>query len=108
MCGTIDDHVLADDVVVADDAFRLLATEVEVLRQGSNDTALMHLVVRPHSSTIEDAHKWEDDAVVTDDHVVLDIDEGEYFAVVANFGLGANLGFWTNFACHKFVCLISH
>ena len=41
---TIDDHVLTDDVVVTNDNIRFLTTEIEVLRQGSNDTALMDLI----------------------------------------------------------------
>jgi hypothetical protein len=45
-----------------------------------------------HAGTVEDADEGEDDAVVAYLHVVLDIDEGEYLAVVANAGLGADVG----------------
>ena len=96
--GTVDDHVLPDDVVVADDALRLLATEVEVLGQGADDASLVHLVVAAHAGAVEDADEGEDDAVVADDHVVLDVDEREYLAVVADAGLGADFGSWTYFA----------
>ena len=37
MCGTVDDHILADDVIIADDEFAALAFEFKVLRQCSDD-----------------------------------------------------------------------
>jgi len=95
--GAVDDHVLANDVMVANDALRLLATEVEVLWQCADDSTLVHLVMTAHARAVEDTHKGEDDTVVTNHHVVLDIHEGEYLTVVANLRLWANLSFWTNF-----------
>ena len=94
---TVDDDILADDVVVADLHIRLSATEVEVLRQGSDDGALMDLVALTDARAVADGDEGEDDAVVTDLHVVLDIHEGEYLTVVADLRLGRNLGFWTYF-----------
>ena len=44
LCATVDDHILADDIVVADLHVRLGTSEVEVLRQGGNHTSLMDLV----------------------------------------------------------------
>ena len=85
--SAIDDHVLADDIVVADDALRLLAAELEVLRQSADDATLMHLVVTAHARTIHNRDEGEDDAVIANHHVVLDIDEGEYLTVVADFRL---------------------
>ena len=52
--STIDDHILADDVVVAYDALRLFTFEVEVLRQSSDDRPLVNLVMTAHARTIED------------------------------------------------------
>ena len=98
MRSTVDDHVLADDIVVANDALRPFATEVEVLGQSADDAALMHLVVTAHACTAEDADEGEDDAVVANLYVILDVDEREYLAVVADACLGAYLGFWTYFA----------
>ena len=100
--GTVDDYILADDVVVADDAFRLLATEAEVLGQGGDDGSLVNLVVSAHSCSVKDADEGEDDAVVANHHVVFDIYEGEYLAIVADSGLWADFGFRTDFACHNF------
>lgn len=52
MGGTVDDDILADDVVVAQDTLRLLATELKVLRQGADDAALVHLIILAHARTI--------------------------------------------------------
>ena len=94
---SVDDDILADDVVVADLHIRLGATEAEVLRQGSDDGALMDLVALTDARAVADGDEGEDDAVVTDLHVVLDIHEGEYLTVVADLRLGRNLGFGRNF-----------
>ena len=96
--GAVDDDVLANDVIVADDELGLLTTEVEVLRQGSDDGSLVHLVVAAHAGAVEDAHEGEDDAVVADDDIVFNIDEGEYLTVVADLGSLSNLGFGRNIA----------
>ena len=42
---TVDDDILANDVIITYLHIRLLATEIEILRQGSNHTALMDLIV---------------------------------------------------------------
>jgi hypothetical protein len=102
MCGTVDDYVLTDDVVVADDAFRILSAELEVLRQGAYYSTLMHLVFLAHACTAEYRYEGEDDATVANLYVVFYIDEGEYLTVVADFRLGTNLGFRTYFACHNY------
>ena len=97
----VDDHILADDIVVANLYIRLLTTEVEVLWQGGNDRALVDLVVLSDARAVADADEGEDDTVVTDLHIVLDIYEGEYLTVVADLRLWADLGFGTYFTCHN-------
>ena len=94
---TVDDDILSDDVVITNLHIRLGATEVEVLRQGSDDGTLVDLVVVTDARAAADGNEGEDDAVVTDLHVVLDIHEGEYLAVVADLRLWAYLGFGGNF-----------
>ena len=42
---TVDDDILTDDIIITYLHIRLLATEIEILRQGSNHTALMDLIV---------------------------------------------------------------
>lgn len=101
--STVDNHVLTDDVVVADDALRFLATELEVLRQRTDDGALMNLVVGAHSGAIEDADEGEDDTSVTYLYVVFNIDEREYLTVVADFRLGRYLSSGAYFTCHNII-----
>ena len=101
MGGTVDDDVLADDVAVADDALRLLAAELKVLWQGADDGTLVHLVALAHACAATDADEGEDDAAVAYLNVVLDIHEGEYLTVVADFRLWADFGLWGYFACHN-------
>ena len=92
MCGTVDDDVLAYDVAVADDALRLLAPEIEILGQGTDDAALMNLVALAHTCSATDADEGEDDAAIAYHHVVLNVDEGEYLTVVADFRIGRDVG----------------
>jgi hypothetical protein len=62
----------------------------------------MDLVVTTNTRAVKDADERHDDAVIANLHVVFNIHEGEYLTVVADFRLGADFGFWTNFACHNF------
>ena len=92
VCGTVDDNVFADDVAIADDALRLLAAELKVLWQGADDSSLVHLVALAHACAATDADEGEDDAVVAYLHVVLNVNEGVYLTVVADFCFGADFG----------------
>ena len=102
ICTAVDDHILADDVVVTHLHIRLLATVVEVLRQSTDNSTLMNFVALTDARAVEDADKRHDDAAIAYLHIVFDIHKGEYLTVVAYFSLGADFGFWTNFACHNF------
>ena len=108
LVGTaVDNHVLADDIVIAYLNIRLGTTEVKILWQGSNHRALMDFVVITNARAVADANEGEDDTVVTNHHIVLDIHKGEYLTVVANLGLWANLGFWTYFTCHNYSLFVN-
>jgi hypothetical protein len=52
----------------------------------------MHLITFPHAGTITDTDEGEDDATITNLHIILDVHEGEYLTVVADFCLGADFG----------------
>ena len=52
--ATVDDHILADDVHVAHDDLRVGTLEIEILRQGSDDGALVDLVAVAHACAVED------------------------------------------------------
>ncbi len=101
MGGTVDDDILTDDIAVADDTFRLLATELEVLWQSTDDGTLVHLIPFAHARTSTDTDEGEDDAAITYLHIVLYVGEWEYLYVVADFRLWRYLSFWTYFACHN-------
>ena len=100
VCGTVDDHILTDDVVVSDDTLALLAPELEILGQRPDYGTLMDFVVVADTRAIEDAREREDDAVVADDHIALDIGEGEYLAVVSDNGSWVDFGPWTYITWH--------
>ena len=57
----------------------------------------MDLVALADARAVADGNEGEDDAVVTDLHVVLNIHEGEYLAILADLRLWAYLGFRGNF-----------
>ena len=102
----IDDHVLADDIVVANYHVRLGTTEVEILRQGGNNATLVDFVVVADSRAVADADEGEDNTVITYLHIVLDIHEGEYLTVITDFRLWADFGLWTYFTCHIIIFIL--
>ena len=102
MRGTVDDDILTDDIVIANDALRFLATELEVLRQCADNSTLMHLVTCSHACAVENGHEGEDDASVTNLYIALDIYEGEYLTIVTDLGSGVNFGLRGYFACHNY------
>jgi hypothetical protein len=102
----VDDYILTDDVIIANNEFTLLATKLEVLWQSTQYRTLMNLVVRSHASTVQDAYEWEYDAIVSNDYIIFDIDERKYLAIVADSRFRRNLSSWTYFACHNIQNLI--
>jgi len=93
----VDDHVLADDIIVANVHIRLLTTIVEILWQGGDDRTLMNLIVITDTCSIEDGGEGHDDTVIANLYVVLDIHEGEYLTIITDFRLWRYLGFGTDF-----------
>ena len=99
----VDNDVLTDGVIVANDDLAALSLKLKVLREGTYHRALVDLVVLSHLGAIENAHEWEDGAVVANLHVVLNIHEREYLNVVANLRLGRNHGLVTYLIHSRFV-----
>ena len=93
----VDDHVLANDIVVANLHIRLLTTIVEILWQGGDDRTLMNLIVITDACSIEDGGEGHDDTVIANLYVVLDIHEGEYLTIITDFRLWRYLGLGTDF-----------
>ena len=54
MGTAVDDHILTDHIVITNLDIRLFATEVEILRQGSDDGALVDLVVVADARAVAD------------------------------------------------------
>ena len=52
----------------------------------------MDLVVLADTRAVADADEGEDDAIVTDLHIVFNIHEGEYLTVIADLRLWGDLG----------------
>ena len=98
---TVDNHVLTDDIIVANLHIGLGPAEVEVLREGGNHTTLVDLITFADTRPVADADEGEDDTVVTYLHIVLDIHEGEYLTVIAYFRLWRDFGLGGYFTCHN-------
>ena len=96
--GAVYHHVLADDVLVADNKLRGIATVVEVLRLGTKHCVLEHLVPVAQPCTVHDAHVRIDHAVVTNHNVILDICKGVDGHVVSNLCPWAYQSLVTNVA----------
>ena len=107
VCSAIDDHILTNDIFVANLHIRLLTTVVEILWQGSNHSSLVYLVVIADACAIQDGHKGHDDAIVANLYIILDIHEGEYLTIIAYFRLWRYLGFGRNFICHNYIYIRS-
>ena len=74
--GTVDDDVLAYDVVLSYFNACHVALVVKVLRYGSDYCSLMYLVALSKCGASHDAHEGVDDTVVSNDDIVFDICEG--------------------------------
>ena len=98
---SVDNHILTDSIVIANHYFTLFTSKVEILWEGSDNGSLEYLIIITHASTIHDAHEWIDGTVVTDNHIVLNIGEWIYLAVVSYLSLWRNLCLWTDYTCHN-------
>lgn len=104
--STVDNNILSDDVVVADNTLAFFANEVEILWQCTNNAALVYLVSVAYSAAIQNADEWKHDTVVANYHIVFDVNEWKYFAAVAYLRFRRNLGFWTNLTTHTYKCVL--
>lgn len=93
MYASGNDHILADGIVVANDKLSLCARSVvEILRFRTQDSVLVHLVVRPHTCAAQHTDIRMNDTVVTDFHVAFDVSERHHLDIFAEFSV------WTD-AC---------
>ncbi len=94
-CSTdtaVYDHILAYHIVVSDIAVGLLAFPTEVLRICSDDCALIHFVVAPHTCAGQDAGVWLDLAAIADLYVSVNVCERMDCDILANLGRGVDMG----------------
>lgn len=106
MGSTVDNNILSDDVVVADNTLAFFANEVEILWQCTNNAALVYLVSVAYSAAIQYADEWKHYTVVANYYIVFDVNEWKYFAAVAYLRFRRNLGFWTNLTTHTYKCVL--
>ena len=83
MGSTVDNNILSDDVIVADNTLAFFANEVEILWQCANNAALVYLVSVAYSAAIQNADEWKHNTVVANYYIVFDVNEWKYFAAVA-------------------------
>lgn len=84
--GAVDDHVLADNVVIADGEGCLVAGVAEVLRHGAEHCALMDGVVGAEGGAGHDAYVGIDDTVVAYHGVSLYVCKGIDGNIIAYLG----------------------
>ena len=87
-CTARDCYVLADRVVVADNAGRLLATELEVLRLCRDTCAGEELVVAADACTYMDGNTVLHYVVVADFYITVDVAERTDDVVIAKLCFG--------------------
>ena len=88
--ATADGDVLADGVVVANLAGRLLALELQVLRLGGDGSPREELIVIANAGSEVNGDIVQEPVVVSYDDVLVYHAEGAYHVVVAQFCLGVN------------------
>jgi len=86
--ASIDGHVLAYLVIVAYLCRTLFATELEVLRNGTDDSTWEEDVSIANASAIKHSHTVHQRIVVANNHSLVNIAEGTYLAVLTNDGFG--------------------
>ncbi|CCZ11838.1 putative uncharacterized protein [Prevotella sp. CAG:1092] len=104
-CSTVDNNILANDILVANDKLRSITTIVEVLRLSTKHGILEHLVALAQASAVQYANVRIDDTVVAYHNVVFDICERINSNVVTNLRLWAYTSLVTNIA-HNVIVLL--
>lgn len=90
--AAVDDHMLADHVVVADVAEGLFAVPAEVLGVGADYGVLIDFVVLAHAGASDNACVGHYLAAVADLHIGVDIGEGMDGDALSYFGRGVDVG----------------
>lgn len=95
--GAVDDHVLADYVVVSDNYKTVVALPAEVLRRGGYDAPVIKPVVLSDPCTREDAYMRADVTAVSYHNIAVDKRKGVYRDVFTYFSIRMDEGEWADF-----------
>ena len=90
-CAAVHGHVLTDEVVVANLGGRILALELQVLRDGTDDGTGKDGVAVADAAAVQDAGMGHNLVVVADDHILVDEDERRDFHVFAYLRFGMDV-----------------
>ena len=95
-CRTVHYHVLTEYVLIANHKACGIAFIVEVLRLGTEHSALENLVGAAQTGAVHNADMGVNHAVVADFNIALDIGERVYCHVLADFRFRINVCFFAN------------
>ena len=87
-----DGHAFADIVVIADLGGRILSLELQILRQAGDRSSRMDFATLADACTVVDDGTRADPAVVADSDVTRYIGKRFYGHVLADHGIGMNVG----------------
>lgn len=90
--AAIDDDVLADSDVVANNAISGLTFPAEILRIGADDRPLINLDIIAEGGAGNNACVGIDFAIVANGDICIDVGKRVNDDVLAEFGIGANVG----------------
>ena len=103
--GTVDNYILAERIVVADNQRRRVAAIVEVLRHGTKHCVLVNRVATSETRSVHYADVRIDNAVVADDNIALNICERINRNIFSYFRLWVYFCFWTYHNFNSFYAL---
>ncbi len=84
--SAVDDHILADNVVITDMAIGAFPFPTEVLWVGSDDGALVNFIVFAHAGALDDTRVGHDFAIVANLYIGIDISEWMNDHILSDFG----------------------
>jgi hypothetical protein len=89
--SAVDDYMLTNHIVIADDAMSLSSFPSEILRVGTDHGSLIHFVSAAHTRTVHDTRVWHYLAAVTYDYIFIYIGKRVDCDVLAYPGRGIDM-----------------
>ena len=100
---TVDGHILTYLIVVAHFSCSILSSELEILRNGTDDGSGEDDVSISYACSIEYGHTVHQRIVVTYDHALVYVAEGTYLAIFAYHSLWMYIGQGTDLAHNSII-----